>query len=133
MKQEATIVNVNGVLMAEITRSEACGECHACEFGRTQRMHYPLPAGNYREGDTVTLEISDRTASRAALMAYGIPLFCLAVGLILGSALFSAEWAQALTAIAFLAGGCVYLALSEKKRRQSGAYACQTHNTKEDS
>ena len=132
MKREATVVKVKGVLMAEITRSEACGECHACEFGRTEKMYYNLPDGNYKEGDRVTLEVSDRTLSRATLVAYGIPLAALIVGLILGFALFEAEWAQALTAVVCLAAGCAYLALSEKKRRRSGVYACHTQTTKED-
>lgn len=133
MKREATVVNVNGKLMAEIVRTEACGQCHACDFGRKQKLHYPLPAGQYSEGDVVTLEVSDRALTRATLLAYGLPFLCLLAGLFAGGLLFRAEWAQALTAVVFLAGGCAYIALTEKKRRKNGKYACQTHSAEEKS
>ena len=129
MKREATVVNVNGKLMAEIVRTEACGQCHACDFGRKQKLLYPLPAGQYREGDVVTLSVSDHALTRATLLAYGLPFLCLFAGLLVGSLAFRAEWAQALTAIAFLAGGCAYLAVTEKKRRKNGKYACQAHSS----
>ena len=38
MKREATVVEVNGRLMAEVVRTEACLQCHACQFGQTGRV-----------------------------------------------------------------------------------------------
>lgn len=110
--------------MAEITRTEACGECRACQMGQKAIMHYPLPKGDYKEGDTVTLEIGDRMLTRATMIAYGIPLVSLFIGLLIGWALFKAEWAQALTSLAFLAAGSLYIVLTEKKRRTKGTFAC---------
>ena len=132
MKREATVVNVNGKLMAEIVRTEACGQCRACDFGRKQKLLYPLPTGQYREGDVVTLSVSDRALTRATLLAYGLPFLCLFAGLLVGDLAFRAEWAQALTAIAFLAAGCAYIAATEKKRRRSGKYACQAHSPEDE-
>ena len=127
MKREATVVREGDRLVAEIVRTDACGQCHACEFGRKEKLHYPLPAGEYAEGDVIQLEVSDRAVSRASLLAYGLPLACLVAGLLLGWQLFNEEWAQALCAIALLAAGCAYLAVTEKRRRASGAFACRAH------
>lgn len=124
MKREALVVSVRGKLMAEIARTEACGECRACQMGQKSIIHYPLPKGDYKEGDTVTLEIGDNMLTRATLIAYGIPFVSLVIGLIAGSLLFQAEWAQALTALIFLTAGFAYIHLTEKKRRAKGAYAC---------
>ena len=132
MKRNAVVVNVNGRLMAEIVRTEACGQCHACDLGRSQKLHYPLPDGNYKEGDAVTLEVADRVLGRATLLAYGLPLVCLLAGLGLGMVLFRTEWAQAITAVGFLLIGFLLLAITEKKRKKNGLYTCQAHQNKEE-
>lgn len=132
MKREATVVYYKDKLVAEIVRTDACGQCHACEIGRKDKLHYPLPEGEFKEGDIILIEVSNNAASRASLLAYGLPLICLLAGLFLGWALFSAEWAQALCAILALAAGCAYLAVTEKKRRASGEYACKAVRAEKD-
>ena len=52
MKREATVVEVDGRLMAEVVRAEACQQCHACQFGQKERMLVELPEGDYHAGDT---------------------------------------------------------------------------------
>lgn len=125
MKRTARVVNENGVLMAEVLREEACAHCHGCDLGRKERRLYPLNGEGFREGDEITLELSDRTLSKTSLLAYGLPLVCLLAGLVLGSLLFSQEWAQALSAILMLGIGLAILAATEKKRRATGQYVCR--------
>ena len=130
MKREATVALRKGKLCAVIVRSEACGDCHACDFGKKEEMHYPLTQGNYKEGDKVTIEISDRALGRATLIAYGLPLLCLLIGLALGAAFFNAEWAQALSALVSLAAGWLIIRISEKKRSRNQMYACRAEKMK---
>ena len=130
MKREATVVLHKGKLCALIVRSEACGDCHACNFGKKEEMHYPLPQGDYKEGDKVMIEISDRALGRATLIAYGLPLVCMLLGLSLGAVLFKAEWAQALSALIALAFGWLIIRATEKKRGRNRIYACRTEKIK---
>ncbi len=130
MKREATVVLHKGKLCALIVRSEACGDCHACNFGKKEEMHYPLPQGDYKEGDKVMIEISDRALGRATLIAYGLPLVCMLLGLSLGAVLFKAEWAQALSALIALAFGWLIIRATERKRGRNRIYACRTEKIK---
>ena len=125
MKREATVVQHKGKLCALIVRSEACGDCHACDFGKKEMMYYPLPTGNFNEGDKVEIEISDRALGKATLIAYGLPLLCMLLGLTLGALIFKAEWAQALTALIALLIGWIIIRVTEKKRGKSNTYACR--------
>ena len=125
MKREATVVQHKGKLCALIVRSEACGDCHACDFGKKEMMYYPLPTGNFKEGDKVEIEISDRALGKATLIAYGLPLLCMLLGLTLGTLIFKAEWAQALTALIALLIGWIIIRVTEKKCGKSNTYACR--------
>ncbi|MBR3928658.1 MAG: SoxR reducing system RseC family protein [Clostridia bacterium] len=125
MKREATVVLHKGKLCAMIERPEACGDCRACDFGRKEKMHYPLSEGNYKEGDKVLIEISDRALGRATLIAYGLPLLSMLLGLTLGAVLFKAEWAQALSALSALLAGWLIIRATEKKRGRNQIYTCR--------
>ncbi len=125
MKRDALVVSVRGKLMAEITRTEACGDCRACQMGQKAIMHYPLPKGDYKPGDIVSLEINDNVLSRATVIAYGIPLSALLIGLCAGFMAFEAEWAQALTALISLTAAGLYIFFTEKKRREKGSFTCR--------
>ena len=126
MTQQARVVRENGVLYAEIIRSEACQKCRMCDFGKKERLLQPLPKGNFCEGDTVTIELEDRKLTKAAFLAYGMPLLLCIAGLVAGFYVFSNELLQAATALVFTLAGLVYLARSEKRRRQRGTYECKT-------
>lgn len=132
MKRTATVVSVKGTLMAEIVRSEACGDCRACDFGRKEKMHYTLPDGNYKVGDEVDLEIADSSLPRATLIAYGIPLIGVILGLTVGSLFTGAEWARSIAGVIGLFAGLAALKLSEKKRIAKQKYACHITNAKEE-
>ena len=95
MKREAKVVRENGRLMAEVLREEACQSCRACRFGQVERVLVELPQGSeYREGETIELEVPDGTVSRGALLAYALPLAAMLAGLFLG-ARWGAEGVQA--------------------------------------
>ena len=124
MTKQAVVVSVDGSLKAEIIRSEACAQCRACEIGQKERVLCELPEGNWNEGDIVTLTLPDRAFTRAALIAYGVPLIALLIGLIVGKLLFESESLQFVSALVFTFLGLVYLIITEKKRKNSGAYEC---------
>ncbi len=125
MKRKATVVEADGKLVAEIRRSDACGHCHACGMANSDRVLYELPEGRYKEGDEVYIEAPISALRKATLWAYGLPLICLLAGLLLGTLVFSDEWAQAACAIISLALGYAFIKLTEKKRRASSAFECR--------
>lgn len=53
----AKVVRVNGQLMGEVLRSEACAKCGACSHGLEEKRYYPLPEGEWHEGDQVTISL----------------------------------------------------------------------------
>lgn len=132
MKKTARVVNENGVLMAEVLREEACAHCHGCDLGRRERLLYPLSGEGFREGDEITLELSGRTLSKTSLLAYGLPLLCLIAGLLLGSVLFSQEWAQALSAILMLGVGSPFSPPPRKSARPAGNTSAAQKKNKPD-
>lgn len=119
MRQTARVVLENGKLMAEVMRPEACEACRACRYGQQERRLLPLPAGEYHEGQQVELELPDGRVGTASLLAYGIPLVMLLLGLWLGS-LLGGELYQALGALVMLALGCLILWRLEPRIRKSG-------------
>ena len=124
MTKEAIVVNTPKGLMAQITRQEACLTCRACEFGRSENVTYPLPEGNYKEGDSVLITLPDRRLALASVLAYGLPLAALIVGLLIGFLVSDNELIQALLAVVFGGIGALWLGLSEKKRRDTQRFKC---------
>jgi len=127
MKHSATVVKVNGRYFAEIVRSEACGKCGACSIGQKEKMQFPLPEGQYTEGETVFVETQDKVLYKATMLAYVLPLVSLILGIFLGSVVFKPEWAQALTGIVCLSASLVFLKATEKKRRRNAQYVCRAN------
>ncbi len=123
MIRSAKVVRVDGVLKAELIRSEACAKCGACQHGRTESMFYPLPKGNFTEGDTVEISLPDEGAFVASLIAYGIPLLCMILGLGLGFLLGLPELLQAALALGALAVGYFVLKALEPRIKRSGKYS----------
>ena len=100
MKQMATIVIVEGKLMAEVLRPDACQACNACKYGREGRMLLEMPDGGsgYKQGDTIELSLPAGRVAAASAVAYGIPLLGMLVGLYLGYAAFRTDIGAALCA-----------------------------------
>jgi positive regulator of sigma E activity len=127
LKREATVVERDGKLMAEVVRAEACQHCRACRFGQTESVLVDLPDGDYRPGDSVELTLADGRVSIASMIAYGIPVALLFAGLLLAGALGLSEGWQAACALAgLLAGLFTIKALGPKLRRfQPQALPCE--------
>lgn len=84
MKRTATVVEHNGRLMGRVERTEACMQCHACEYGQKEETFVPLPSGDWQEGDMIDIELQNGRISSASFLAYGIPLLGLITGLVVG-------------------------------------------------
>ncbi len=86
MRRPGEVTEVrNGMLQVTFCRPDACQSCGACEGGKKQTVIWVK--GNARVGDIAVVDMPDRTVIRASLIAYGMPLVCLLLGLILGSVL----------------------------------------------
>lgn len=118
MKREAKVVNVDGRLMAEVVRTEACQQCHACQFGQKERMLVELPEGDYAVGDTVELTLADARFARASLLAYALPVATLFAGLLIAAFAGLSEVWQALCALVGLGVGLAVIKLLEPRLRQ---------------
>ena len=96
MTQTATLVRVNGRLMAQTVRSEACAQCRACAHGQTERQLIELPEDfEGAEGETVELTIPEGSVGKASLLGYGVPFIAFCLGLALGGWISSlAAWPQ---------------------------------------
>ena len=118
MKREATVVEVHGRLMAEVVRTEACLQCHACQYGQKGRVLVELPEGDYRVGDTVELSLEDARFARASLVAYALPVATLFLGLLIAAFAGLSEVWQALCALAGLGAGLAVIKILEPRLRR---------------
>lgn len=123
MDVKARVVRVEGKLMGEVTRPDACGHCQACDHGRSEKRHYPLPEGEWKEGDEITLSIGEGRAFAASVLGYGVPLAGLLLGLFLPSLLELGEIAQIVGALIGLGAGYLVLKKLEPVFKRSGRYA----------
>jgi len=115
----ATVVLVDGRLMAEIVRTEACQQCRACQFGQTERILLPLPKGKYRAGDTVSVSLPESKFTQASIIAYALPVLFMFAGLLIPNLLGFGEGVQAIGAICMLAAGLGLVKLLDRKIRHS--------------
>ena len=118
MKREATVVEVDGRLMAEAVRTEACLQCRACQYGQKGRVLVELPEGDYRVGDTVELMLADAHFARASLLAYALPVATLFAGLLIAAFAGLNEACQALCALAGLGVGLAVIKILEPRLRR---------------
>ena len=109
-------------MMGEVLRSEACAKCGACSHGLEEKRYYPLPEGEWHEGDQVTISLPDTSAFAASVLAYGIPLAGLLMGLLIGALLGLADLWQGVAALAGLALGWLALKLLEPRLKRSGRF-----------
>lgn len=122
MTQTGKVVLVDGKWMGEIVRSDACAKCGACQHGQQESRLYPLPAGEYTEGQLIEITLPDGGALSASLIAYGIPIACMLIGLFVGYALgLSDLWQMALALVALVGSHFILKAL-EPRIRKSGRY-----------
>lgn len=115
MKQTAQVVIRDGKTFARIERSEACMQCHACEYGQHEESFIELTGKHYHEGDTVEIELERGRLTAASIIAYGIPLAGLLLGLAIGSFLHVRELWQAAAGLIGTGIGFLVLKLLEPK------------------
>ena len=120
MIRRATVVQNSGRLMGEVVRTEACQQCRACQFGQKERMLMELPPGDFRPGDVVEIELSEKKFTQASIIAYALPVALLFVGLIVSSLLDATEAVQAASALGMLLVGLGIIKLLDKRIRRSG-------------
>lgn len=126
MKKQATVVEKNGRMMAEVIRTEACQQCRACQFGQKESVLVELPNGKYQPGDSVELTLAESRFALASILAYGLPVLLLFAGLVTASALGFKEVWQAACAFLGLGVGLGIIKLLEPKLRkfQPQAHPC---------
>lgn len=123
------MVEKDGRLMAQVLRPEACATCRACNFGQKQELLLELPKGRYRLGQEVELTLPDGNVGKASLLAYGLPLAALGLGLYLGGLVGAQagnlELFQAGGALLFLALGLLAIRRLEPRLKRSGRFDVQ--------
>lgn len=127
MKREATVVEKDGRLMAEVVRSEACQQCRACQFGQTESVLVELPEGDFHPGDSVELTLEEGRFAQATLLAYALPVVFLFAGLLIAAFCAASEVWQAVCALAGLGVGLIVIKILEPRLRsmQPEARPCE--------
>ncbi len=105
-KKSAVVTEINGKrAKVQVLRHAACKKCGGCLSAYTNKSHEvwaenPLQAS---VGDYVTLALPENSLLKASLIAYGLPLLALIVGL-LGGILLQLREAFSLLLGLFLMG-----------------------------
>jgi positive regulator of sigma E activity len=108
--------------MAQVTRSEMCAHCKACDFGKKETHLIALPEGDFAAGDIVELTIPEGSVGLGSLLAYGIPLIMLLAGLGVAALLRLSELLQALFALLFACGGFFITRALDKRLSRKSAF-----------
>lgn len=116
MKRPGEITDVkNGMLLVTFCRPEACQTCGACEGGKRQTRIWVK--GNGHVGDIAVVDMPDSMVIRASLIAYGLPLLFLLLGLVAGTLLFpDNDVAAILGALLGLGLSLILLKVTERYR-----------------
>ena len=121
-----------GRLMAEVVRSEACQSCRACNFGQQERVYIDVGTLKCTEGDIVNVDIDEGSVSRASVVAYGIPVAALFIGLLVGALITETDYIQALCALAGLSGGLITVRYLDRILKKTGRYTPRVSLSREE-
>lgn len=122
------------ITKVEITAGSACGACAAaevCRLAETEKKVVEVPtepSAVYKEGQEVEVCLAQRLGSRAALLAYGLPVLLLTGVTVSLSFAGAAEWLAALAGLAGL--GLYYLTLRLFRDRMAGDYVFRIRERK---
>ena len=126
MERLGEVTQVDGKWL-EITfcRPSDCDKCHAC-MGGNQTTTLRLE-GTANVGDKALVSLPDSTITQASLIAYGIPLAGMLVGMFAGDKLIPLgnSLGALIGAAAGLAIPLVCLVATEKKRRSNPKWSPQ--------
>ena len=119
MRRPGEVTEVrNGMMQVTFCRPDACQSCGACEGGKKQTVIWVQ--GEARVGDIAVVDLPDKTVVKASLIAYGLPLVFLLVGLILGGLMTpDSEIGSVAGAVIGLGASLIVLKATEKKRKTS--------------
>ena len=126
MERLGEVTKVEGKWL-EVTfcRPSDCDKCHAC-MGGNQTTTLRLQ-GTAKIGDKALVSMPDSTITQASLIAYGIPLAGLLIGMLAGDKLFPAEnsLGALIGAVVGLALPLICLIATERKRKNNPKWCPQ--------
>ena len=116
--------------VVNIKRRSACGQCKACELGRSDAKEINITAKNEigaEVNDNVNIIMDTPDVLKAAIIVYLIPLVALVSGVGLGTILaknlaLSSDWIGLLTGLIFLAVAYVYVKKQDRKLEATKKY-----------
>lgn len=107
-------------------RGSMCAHCGACLAVGEKEVEMRVPNTLHGSvGDRVRVNMESKRVTQASLLAYGIPLCLLLLGVWLGS--FISEWAGLAFGVLGCLGAFLILRTLEKKKRFQGKF--QPHMT----
>lgn len=117
MRQPGEITAVKqGMMEITFCRPEACAACNACEGGKREHKIWVRGSGNI--GDIAVVDMPDGMIVKASVMAYGLPLAGLMIGMLIGSAVTQESiWGMLTGAALGLGASLMTLKFTEKNRR----------------
>ena len=124
MRRTGTVVkDESGALKLKITRPTECERCGMC---KEQSLLLDLPEGDFREGESVDVDMPADRVLKASALTYVMPLALLFAGLLLGEPVsrafnVSSEAASVILGIAFMALGFVGVKLIAPHMARKGA------------
>lgn len=115
MQHIGKVVAIDGdIAIVRFVRSKACAHCGACiSFGDTEAETKLKNEQCAQVGDWVRVELESRGFIMASLIAYGLPLAALLLGVFVGS--FIGQAAAALFGLGFAAGTYFIFRMLEPK------------------
>ena len=126
MERLGEVTKVDGKWL-EITfcRPSDCDKCHACMGG--DKMTTLRLKGTAQVGDKALVEMPASTITKASVLAYGVPLAGLIIGMAAGDALIPLEHSLGalIGAVVGIALPSAWLFLSEQKRRNDPKWTPQ--------
>ncbi len=88
MAEKAKVISIeNNVLTCVLQRSDACGDCHACDISENKKEMI-LTAYNQcdaKVGETVEIELSTKAMMTATVIMYVVPLITMFLGFLIGN------------------------------------------------
>lgn len=105
------------ILQICFERPQACEGCRGCSKGLLPKKELLTAFGEAEIGDVVDVEMPQERDLEAALLAYGLPLCTLVIGLAVGSAIGLGDVFTLVCAFAGLAVGCMAAKACDKRLR----------------
>lgn len=126
MDRLGEVTRVDGKWL-EVTfcRPSDCDKCHACMGGsKTTTLRLE---GKAKVGDKALVSMPESTITQASLIAYGIPLAGLMIGMFAGNAIYPSEnsLGAIIGALAGLGLPLIILMATEKRRRLNPKWSPQ--------